>query len=206
MVGVVRRAPLFSKIVDTLSPVSGFAASALKSIGVEAVGRYLENLSDSERDVLFQAGLGILPLSKAPTSPLNADFGRSHAKFLLQRAMMLEVPTGVHLMVDLEAQSGTHTDVLAYDEALTNEIALSGYVPLAYVGQPQPLSAQQLFQLPDVHLYWRGGSSNIPEPACSFALWQIPPLDQVLVAGLRVDMSVAGEDLRGRPPMLWYPT
>lgn len=206
MVGVVRHAPLFAKIVDTLSPVSTFAAAALKSIGIEAVGRYLENLSDSERDALFQAGLGILPLSKAPASPLSADFGRAHADFLLQRATALEVPLGVHVMVDFEAQSGTHSEVLAYDESLTRELARLGYIPLAYVGQPQPLSAVELFQLPDVHLYWRGGSADIPEPNCGFALWQIPPLDQVLVAGLLVDMSITGEDQRGRRTTLWYPT
>lgn len=206
MVGVARHAPLFSKLIDTLSPISPFAASALKSIGVVAVGRYLENLSVPERDGLFQAGLAILPLSKAPASPLNSAFGIAHADFLLQKAVALEVPLGVHVMVDFEAQSGDHADVTAYDEALTGEIAKPGYIPLAYIGQPEPLSAAELFQLPDVHLYWRGGSSNIPEPNCGFAIWQIPPLDQILVAGLRVDMNFTGADLRGRQVMLWYPT
>ena len=206
MVGVARHAPLFSRVIDTLSPISPFAASALKSIGVAAVGRYLENLSTSERDGLFQAGLAILPLSKAPASPLNATFGASHAEFLLQKAMALEVPLGVHVMVDFESQSGSHDDVTAYDEALTTALAAPGYIPFAYIGQPEPLSASELFQLPDVHLYWRGGSSNIPEPSCGFAMWQIPPLDQTLVAGLRVDMNITGADLRGRQPMFWYPT
>lgn len=205
MVGVARHAPLFAKIVDTLSPISPFAASALKSIGIEGVGRYLENLSTSERDGLFQAGLAILPLSKAPASPLTAEFGVSHAEFLLQKAAALEITLGVHMMVDFEAQNGTHADVLAYNEALTKTIAHAGYIPLAYVGQPQPLSPAELFQLPDVHLYWRGGSLGVTEPRCGFALWQIPPLDQTLVAGLHVDVSVAGADLRARQPMLWYP-
>lgn len=206
MVGVARHAPLFSRVVDTLSPISSFEAAALKSIGVAAVGRYLENLSPTERDVLFQAGLAILPLSKAPASPLNAAFGASHADFLLQKAIALEVPLGVHVMVDFESQNGNHVDITAYDEALTATIAKPGYIPFAYIGQPEPLSASELFLLPDVHLYWRGGSSSIPEPDCGFAMWQIPPLDQTLVARLRVDMSITGADRRGRQPMFWYPT
>ena len=78
-------------------------------------------------------------------------------------------------------------------------------MPLAYVGAGQPLSAQELYALPSVHLYWRSGSRDMPEPLCEFAIWQIPPLEQI-VAGVNVDMNITGADLRGRRPMLWYPS
>lgn len=203
MAGVVRAAPLFSKLVDRLAPVSHELASALKAAGVEAVGRYVETLTAYERDGLFDAGLGILLLSKAPLSPLTAAFGTSRAGDLVGHATRLGAPAGAHFMIDLEAQNGNHVDVLAYDNALSGAIKTAGFVPLAYVGAGQSLSGAELYALPSVHLYWRGGSLKIPEPDCGFALWQIPPLEQAVCNAI-VDVNVTGADLRGRRPMLWY--
>lgn len=201
MIGVTRACPLFTKLVDRLSPISVELASALKNAGVGAVGRYLENMTVSERDGLFAAGLGILPLSEAPIGSLTADIGRSRAASVLQRAATLGIPHGAHVMIDLEAQQG---DFLAYDTAISVTIELGGFIPLAYVGAAQLLTGSQLYALPNVHLYWRGGSLDIPEPQCGFAMWQIPPLEQT-VSGAVVDMSVTGADLRGRKPILWWP-
>ena len=205
MVGIARACPLFTKLVDSLSPISIAAASTLKNAGIGAVGRYLENLSATERDGLFAAGLGILPLSEAPSSPLTKDFGLARAETLLAKAATIGVPAGAHLMVDFEAQQGAHADVLAYDEAVTFELARNGYVPLVYVGADQPLSGVELYAIPDAHLYWRGGSLNIPNPTCGFAIWQIPPLDQT-ISGMHADMNLTGADLRGRQPLLWWPS
>jgi hypothetical protein len=204
MVGVARHASLFTVMADMLAPISAKTAVSLKNSGVSAVGRYVETLSGLERDDLFAAGLGILPLSKAPASTLNEVFGQSRAASLLNLAASLEIPTGVHFMVDFEAQNGTHVDIVAYDTILTAEIARASYIPLAYVGVPQPLSAIEIFNLPDVHLYWRGGSLGVIEPSCGFAIWQIPPLEQI-IAGINVDISITGADLRGRRPILWWP-
>lgn len=202
VVGVPRVCPLFTKVVDCLEPLSASAAQALKGeFGVGAVGRYLETLTPTERDALFAAGLPILPLSEAPLGPLSASLGREVAADLLARADALGVPVGAHVMVDFEAQQG---DAQAYADALTGPIALAGYVPLAYVGAGQLLSGAELFALPSVHLYWRGGSVGVAEPACGFAIWQVPPLDQVL-AGARVDVSLTGADAPGRVPILWAP-
>jgi hypothetical protein len=205
MIGTARACPLFTKLVDTLSPISKDAALALKNAGIGAVGRYLENLTAAERDGLFAAGLGILPLSEAPVVPLTADFGHARAASILQHAAALGIPRGVHLMIDLEGQHGFHADVTAYDNTLAGSLEVAGYVPLAYVGAGQLLSGLELYALPSVHLYWRGGSLGMPEPGCGFAMWQIPPLEKV-VAGVNVDMSLTGADLRGRVPILWYPS
>jgi len=202
---VVRECPLFTKVVDRLAPISHELASALKSNGIGAVGRYLDNLTGYERDGLFAAGLGILPLSEAPapSAPLSSAFGQARAEALVQKAHLLGVPAGVHVMIDLEGQQGGHADAMAYDDALSAELAKNGYIPLAYIGAGQPLSGAELFALPHIRLYWRGGSLAVPEPQCGFALWQIPPLEQT-VSGAIVDVSITGADLRGRRPMLWF--
>ena len=205
MTGIARACPLFTRLADTLSPISSAGALALKNAGIGAVGRYLENLTLFERDNLFAAGLGILPLSQAPVAPLTADYARTRAASVLRHAASLEVPHGVHVMIDLEGQHSSHADSVAYDEELSAEIAAAGYVTLAYIGAGQPLTGSELFMLPDVHLYWRGGSLDMPEPNCGFAIWQIPPLEQT-VAGVNVDMNITGSDGRGRRPILWWPS
>ena len=202
MVGIARACPLYTKLADTFSPITSTGALALKNAGVAAVGRYLENLSAVERDGLFAAGLEILPLSEAPSGTLSKDLGHTRATTLLQHLAALDVPRGAHVMIDLEAQHGAHADIIAYDEALASDLEVAGYIPLAYVGAEQTLSGAELYALPSVHLYWRGGSRGMPEPLCEFAIWQIPPLEQ-MVAGVNVDMSMTGADLRGRRPILW---
>jgi hypothetical protein len=201
VVGVARSCPLFTKMADCLEPLSSDTLLALKTLGVGAVGRYLETLTATERDLVFAAGLPILPLTEAPLGALSATLGSELATSHLSLASALGVPTTVHLMSDFEAQSG---DAEGYDRALTSALAQAGYVPLAYIGAGQTLTGHELFELPDVHIYWRGGSLGIAEPDCGFAIWQIPPLDQVL-AGTRIDVSLTGADVRGRSPVLWYP-
>jgi hypothetical protein len=107
-------------------------------------------------------------------------------------------------MADFEAQEG---DAEGYDTALTGDIATAGFVPLAYGGAGESLTGHQVYELPNVHLYWRGGSLSIPEPDCGFAIWQIPPLSH-LFAGVSspVDVSMIGADAWGRSPVLWYPS
>ena len=205
MFGTTRTCPLFTKMVDSFSPISATSALLLKNTGVGAVGRYLENLTTVERDRLFAAGLGILLLSEAPVVPLTQAFGLDRADKLLEYASVLDVPDGAHLMLDFEAQHGEHADVISYSVALSSDIARHGYVPLAYVGAGQLLSGSELYSLPDVHLYWRGGSLDMPEPSCGFAIWQVPPLEQT-IAGSNVDMSITGADLKDRRPILWYPS
>jgi hypothetical protein len=200
--GAARACPLFTRLVDCLEPLSTAAALELKTtFGVGAVGRYLETLTVAEVNGLFTAGLPILLLTEAPEGPLAAALGQALAARHLSLAAALGAPKGVHLMSDFEAQTG---DAGGYDNALTDAIASGGFLPLAYVGAGQLLTGPELYALPSVHLYWRGGSVGIPEPDCGFAVWQVPPLDQTL-AGTRVDVSLVGADARGRSLVLWAP-
>jgi len=202
-VGVARVAPLFTKMVDCFGVLTLADYQALKGLGFGAAGRYLETLKAAERDDAFSAGVPLLLLSDAPIGTLSATVGHSKAASLLALASALGAPKGLSLMTDFEAQSG---DGLGYDAALTGDLAQGGFVPLGYGGAGEQGTGHQLFELPNVHLYWRGGSLGIPEPDCGFGIWQIPPLDQTLAGvGTRVDVSMIGADTRGRSPILWYP-
>lgn len=204
-VGVARVAPLFSVMWDRYEPFSAADVKAAKATyGVGIFGQYLETLTTAVRDAVWSAGGAILLLSDAPEGTLSASVGHAKAASLLALATALGAPKTLHLMVDFEAQSG---DAEGYATALTSDVAAGGFDPLVYGGAGEALTGHQAYELPNAHLYWRGGSLGIPEPDCGFAIWQIPPLShQIAGVSSPVDVSVIGADGRGRSPVLWYPS
>lgn len=203
-IGVARVAP-FSMGFDTLGPVSPSAAAAFKADGYRWVARYLETLTMGERDVLFDYGLGIALLLEATAGPLSATVGAQRGIQAVQRAQSLGVPPGVHLTIDNEGTTGSVADVSAAHNATGGVIERNLFVPAMYVGAGQPLDGQQLYDIPNVHLYWKAASLEIPEPTgCGFAVSQVLPLDQV-IHGERVDQDMAARDARGRGMVMWWP-
>ena len=202
--GVARAAPLFSVMWDRFEPFSANDVKVAKTKCVSVFGQYLEMLTAAVRDAIWSEGGAILLLSDAPVGALSAASGHSKAASLLALANGLGAPKTLHLMVDFEAQTG---DAEGYATALTGDVAAGGYDPLVYGGAGEALTGHQVYELPNAHLYWRGGSLGIPEPDCGFAIWQVPPLSHPF-AGVSspVDVSMVGADGRGRSPILWYPS
>jgi hypothetical protein len=207
MSGVARAADPFMMGVDSLSPVPSLeVAQAMRAKGYSYWGRYLQNLTTEERDLLFSAGFAIWLISEARIHDLSADTGASDGRLSGQRAMMLGVPPKVHLTIDSEDLPGVDTaTAAAYDDANAAALESMGYDAMLYVGAGQPLNATQLYALEHVDRYARGGSAGIPEPGCGFTLIQLYPLDQT-IGGMRVDVSVIQSDFRRRTPVLWYPS
>jgi hypothetical protein len=203
--GAARILPLFSRVFDCLAPVSPDTALSLVAQGFDCAARYVENLSVGERDGLWAAGLAILPLTEMTAGELSGTVGQQRADQTNAHLLRLGVPAGVHVMADLEATPANAdlSHVHDYIDTLSHGIEAEHRPCLLYVGAGQPLNGRMLYMLPHVHLYWRGGSVGIPEPMCSFALWQLPPLDQT-VSGHRVDVSMSGRDVRGRAPTAWW--
>jgi hypothetical protein len=204
-VGVARAATLFSVMWDRFVPFTANDVRVAKATyGVSVFGQYLEMMTAASRDAVWSEGGAILLLSDAPTGNLSAAAGHSKASSLLALATGLGAPKGLHLMVDFEAQTG---DAEGYATAITSDIAAGGDVPPVYGGAGEALTGHQVYELPNAHLYWRGGSLGIPEPDCGFAVWQVPPLSHQF-AGVSgpVDVSMIGEDGRGRSPVLWFPS
>lgn len=208
-IGVPRALEPRSSVFDCLARVTPETAASLAQAGYRGAARYIDGptpLIPEERDALWAAGLGILPLTVAITQvQLTHILGLERADHDLATLAALGVPPGVHVVLDLESTAGLGEEVASYVDGRTSTWEQAGrFVPMLYVGAGQPLQAGALYALPSVHAYWRGGSVGIPEPIVSFCLWQIPPLDQV-VSGQRIDHNASGRDNRGRAPLLWWP-
>lgn len=211
MTGIASVLRPWALVVDCLEPLGATAdgaqakAQALMGAipGVECFGRYLHNLTAAEVAGIHAAGASILPLIYAPSDAIGSSLGSSIGQSMTAKAMSLGLPPGVSVVVDLEAEHGTAADVAAYAGEVAALVKRFGWRPAAYSGAPQVLDGQQLFALP-VEPYWRGGSSGLPEPRCSWALIQSPKLDQT-VAGQRIDVSWHCVDAEGRAFTVWAP-
>lgn len=204
MTGVARAAPPFLHGVDSLAPVTDAVARAFWADGIRFWGRYLENLTLAERDVLFNVGFAILPITEATTSvTLAADLGASRGAQSVRRAAALGCPPSVHVTIDLESTTGDAAAVTAFADAFHGALASGGYDSMAYIGAGQPLDAAQIYGLKSTR-YWRS-ISYVPEPQCGWSCIQLRPGDQV-VHGQRVDYDTVESDFRGRTPVLWWPS
>ena len=152
---------------------------------------------------LFAEGLGIAPLTEAITgSPLTEALG---AQVGAQRALQLTglgCPPGVHLWTDHEAPAAGSQSI-PYLAARAQATISHGFGPGLYGGEPIDLDGAQMYALAFTR-YFRGGGA-VPEPRCGFTVFQLPPLDQVMFGGQRVDVDIIAEDFEGRTPVLWWP-
>ena len=201
-IGVARPAAP-GRIFDCLAPVSSAVAAAAIADGYSVVGRYLNNLSPGERDVIFAAGLAILPITEAMVGVvLSSNTGASYGLTCGHLAQKLGVPDGVHVVIDLEhpaagSDSGDHVNAMA------GALAACDFAAMLYVAEPWPpeLTAARTYALkPD--RYGRG-SLGVPEPACGWC-W-VQDAWNVSKWGTKVDTGVIRADALGRVPTIWAP-
>lgn len=204
-VGIARPAPAFLRGFDCLSPLANNTARQFKADGYDFVSRYLENLTATERDGIFSAGLAILLLTEATTSvTLDAPLGRLRGSSSVRRASALEAPSSLSVVIDLESCKGDAGTVAEFTDAFHDELVAGLQDSMVYVGADQPLDAIQLYLL-KTHHYMRAGSFQIPEPRVGWCCIQLSPLDRT-VHGQRVDFEIIQSDALGRTPTLWWPT
>lgn len=202
-IGVARVASAFTRGIDCLASMANNTARQFKADGFDFVGRYLENLTPAERDGIFAANMGILVLTEATSGPLDASVGTARGVESVNRLIALKAPTGLHVTTDLESTHGVVADVELFADAFHDALAVGSQQQMLYVGAGQILTAEQLFAR-KANRYMRSGS-KVPEPACSWCVDQLRPLDQI-IHGQRVDVDFIEEDDEGRLPMLWWPS
>jgi hypothetical protein len=201
--GVAREVAPFTMGVDCLSLPDEATAAAFYASGYRFFGLYLEVLTDAARDAVFNAGMGILPITLARTKePLTPELGRQMGGDTVTRAMARHIPMSVHIVLDLESPM-EGSDVIGDLNEAAGVIDRAAYQSMLYVGAPQPLTAVELYALkPD--RYWRS-ISRVPEPACGWSCLQLTPGNQT-IHGHLVDVDVIQQDYRGRVPVLWFPS
>lgn len=193
-------------VIDSL-PFSqaGTAAQAkgLKSVGVHAVAVYLGVVNAQRVQYILDAGMGCFPVTLAGeyVDGPNDEVAQLKA---------LGFPPGIHVFLDMEGMTAYKTDpvkLIGMVDAWGKAVRAAGYKPALYVGNPQPLTKDELWKL-DVELYWRGQGRTVDrnnalsEPwGCGWAMTQMYPSRNLGSPAVWVDCNMVGQDYKGRVPV-----
>lgn len=190
-------------VVDSLPfSQSGTAkeAQGLAEHRVKALAGYVGVISKERVQLLLDAGIGYLPVTLAGEYLDGPDDE-------LRQLFNLGVPLGTTVFLDLEgmkAFKANSINLIAEIRQWADAINRAGYVAGLYVGVPQPLTSDELWDLP-VTRYWRGqGSvrdrfSKLAEPTgCGWCMTQMYP--SFYIGATYVDANMVGQDYKGRTP------
>lgn len=175
-------------------------AKAWKARGADFFVGYLGQMNKARLDAVLDAGLAFMPVTLAGEYNDGADDE-------IAQLRALGLPAGCSVWLDVEGQKAFNTppaELIAKINAWAEKIAAAGYMPCLYVGVPQPLTSDELWNL-KVQRYWRGQGSvrdrtnALAEPTkCGWCMTQMYP--SITVGGVLVDANIVGQDYRGRVP------
>lgn len=168
--------------------------AALRQAGYRGV--ILDVLStgwDTDYTAALSAGLLVM-LYQGYWSPAwaNPAEATTRARQAIAAADLVHYPVPAVIWLDLEGVPDTVSadSCAAWIDTWAGLVQDAGYAPGLYVGVPQPLSAQALYDRPAIQHYWRGCSADVVDVAvrgyqlrqsCGYVLSGIP-LDRNTVA------------------------
>ena len=197
---------------DTDQVLTPLACKLLLSKGILGVWRYLSGLTIGELNVILDSGLELyfLNYSGAPGWVPSAAEGKLDAERDISLLHQLAIPTGPHVVFDLEGPGGTADLVNAHIIAHGTDILKAQYSPALYLGEAPRITSSQASKAPS-RLYWHGCSMPVLdesgvaiEPWCGYSVEQGNPFDVVLTDGVTnvtIDYDYVRKDNRGRLPI-----
>ena len=179
---------------DTDTPISASVAQELKKIGANAVGRYLQNLSQTEVKNIFSAGLKLWSIFE--TSPTSGAYfvagkGSSDAQAAIQFAKSLGQPihSTIYFTVDYDAPCADMPAILTYVKEAEVELSQAGYYTGVY-GSYSVLGA--LHQAGLGGFLWQTSSWSNGE--IFDLLWLYQNKHNLTAGGISVDMDLVYSD------------
>lgn len=188
-------------------------ASALATSGIDGVFGYLGAFTVARRDFVLGAGMAFAVVTFG---------GRYDGDDTVAQCKALSLPQGADVWLDHEGLAVFHTPPatsIALITSWSSHVLSNGWIPKLYVGAPQNLTSEELWDLP-VTGYWRGQGSmrdrtgNLAEPGLfpfpiidaagnlaepSGAGWQITQMyPSRLWGGVNIDVNMVGQDYKGR--------
>lgn len=156
---------------DTDTKLTASTAAAFAKAGFTFAIRYLSRgTSESSGDLTSQetrdilgAGLALMAVQHVQSSGWwpTAQLGQQYGQDAVNNAQSAGLPPGVSLWLDLEGVNtgASASDVSAYCNAWSNEVAGAHYLPGLYLGYDSILDIEQLDTL-QIQYYWRSGGDS----------------------------------------------
>ncbi len=206
---IVENIPYAARVVDSYPySVGGTRAQAelLKARGVDGLIGYLGAINKARLSYALEAGMGFMPVTRA------GEYSDGAADELAELAG-LAIPKGVCVWLDVEGLAAYHTMpaiLISQLSSWARSIIGAGFVAGLYVGSPQPLTSEELYNLPFTR-YWQGLGSckdrfgNLAEPSCGWCMNQLYHAEKNGIVwkdtGVLVDANGVGRDYKKRAPV-----
>lgn len=181
--------------IDTLSTISGADSARLVAQGMKFRIGYIDHVTPEELGAQLDAGLPFSPVTYA------LEFDPAHT---VARLEALAIPKGVTVWLDVEGVQIAPDALIAKINAWSAAVEAGGWQPGLYVGAGCPLTSSELSALRSVR-YMQGCSrlldrNGAPQvPSRGYCVIQLRP-DDVMLAGVKVDVDVTQADYRGDLP------
>ena len=174
--------------IDTVLTLTRESAISLLQKNVVFAARYIDLTTPAELDDLLSIGMQVTLVTFA------LEFDPAHT---LARLKALGIPAGVTVWIDVEGSGLDADTIITKTNAWARALVAAGYETGIYVGAGCPLSSAQLSALV-VTRYWHS-VSRVLESSRGFCMRQVRP-DDVIIAGVKVDVDVVEPDYRGDLP------
>lgn len=143
------------------------------------------DITPQERDAILSSGLYLLLVQHVqfPGWTATVSNGQAHGEAAAGHAESVGYPPGAHLALDMEGLGNNGFTVADSIAAWCKPVIDAGFLPLLYVGYACGLTPKALYDLPDVHRYWKDAGPRSVDTR-GFCCIQYP---EVTVAGIRID-------------------
>lgn len=157
---------------------------------------------EADMDSATSAGLSFMAFQGYWT-PAWRQPGATRAMAAIGALHQAQYPLGATLWLDWESVDIDAPTAVVWLTNWGTAVNMHGYRPALWVGANQPLSGEQLWSIPSIHLYGRTVSTVPAVPNCGYSLCQTT--EGAALAGEPVDMDTVGPDQLGRMPMWAVP-
>lgn len=204
---VTVEATLTRLVLDSLSPLTAWQASAIGAAGYPAVGRYV-NLSEGPGGFALSGGevalvtpkVGLFVIQEGRSSGWSETTGRADGLAAARNTLALGFPVDVALACDHEGAIPSKQASIDYGQAWWSAATSEGMTRLRlYVGEGVLLDDEELYQALSFRGYWRS-PSQVPNVATRGyqAVQSLPFEQEVLGPGAgKFDVSMVSKDLLG---------
>lgn len=204
------------KMFDTDMVLGTNNAKAFFDKGYRAVARYIPRVNAKATDLtqpeiakIHAGGLAILPTQHVQAGEWTPsdDLGRQYGHTAALYCQGLGIPTGVHVVLDLESVAlGTPKEqVIRYCNYWHDIVAQAGYLPMIYLGWQVILNNTDAYTRLKFSRYWGAYNVDVVPAPRGYCIQQHSAKAGDTIPGYDIDTDLVKKDAKGGLPTFYAP-
>jgi hypothetical protein len=204
------------KMFDTDMVLGTDNAKAFFNKGYRAVARYIPRITAKPTDLslheiekIHLGGLAILPTQHVEAGEWTPtdDKGRQYGQVAAMYCQGLGVPSGVHVVLDLESisKSVPKEQVFRYCNLWHDIVAQAGYKPMIYLGWQVLMNNAEAYNRLKFDRYWGAYNVDVVPSPRGYCIQQHAAKAGDTIAPYEIDTDLIKKDALGGLPTLYAP-